>query len=514
MSLYFNKTASLNILGILLKEPDILDKVEKYPINHYDFANNLHESIFICINNLYLNGMNKIETVDIANYLKETYPSRFEEFEKENGKNVIEQALKISDVDKLDYYYDILKKMSILRTFNDYGIDVKFLYNPEETSFDKVAAQEQWLKNIDMEEIINSIQRKIDKAMGQCKIIGDELAETAGASIFDTLADLEETPAIGLPVPFGIYNTVAMGARRKKVYVTSGYQGLGKTRSMIGECVYLSADKIYDNFQKQWIELPSQVPTLFIATEQDVQEIQTMMLAFISGVNEEKILNPKLYEDGERERVTEAAKIFQEAPIYLKCIEDFSVSDIENIIKINVEKFNIYGVFFDYIHSSLKMLEEISQRTRGMSLREDQVLFILTNKLKNIANIYDVFIRTGTQVNRSGNNTNEEASSNMIRGASSIADKIDFGEILMPLNDNDKTMVGDLMKAFSIQNPNNLEPTMIRAVYKNRRGKYKGVKVWCHADLGTCRYYALFVTTNDYKILDVMEYDVDVEKIK
>ena len=52
MSLFFNKTASLNILGILIKQPSILDKVEKYQINRFDFANDLHESIFIAINNL------------------------------------------------------------------------------------------------------------------------------------------------------------------------------------------------------------------------------------------------------------------------------------------------------------------------------------------------------------------------------------------------------------------------------------------------------------------------------
>lgn len=514
MSNYFNKTASLNILGILLKQPDILDKTEKYQINSFDFNNDLHESIFISINNLYLKGLKKIDVLDVANYLKEVYPNKFEYFEKNNGKNLIEQAIKVSDVDKLDYYYDILKKMSILRTFDEYGIDVKFMYNPEETNFTKISAQEQWLQNVEIEEITSIIQRKIDNAINKCKVIGDEIAEPVGTNVFDTLDELEESPAIGLPVPFGIYNTVVMGARRRKVYVTSGYQGLGKTRSMIGECVYLSASKMYNNYTNQWETLPSQVPTLFIATEQDLQEIQTMMLAFISGVNEEKIINPRLYETNERERVRYAAQILQEAPIYLKCIEDFSVTEIENIIKLNVEELNVYGVFFDYIHSSLKILEEISQRTKGMSMREEQVLYILSSKLKNIANTYDVYIRTGTQVNRNGNNTNEDASSNMIRGASSIADKIDIGEILMPLNDNDKNVVDTLMKAFSSQNPNNLKPTMIRAIYKNRRARYKGVKVWCHADLGTCRYYPLFVTTNDYQLLNIMEYDIDVEKIK
>ena len=514
MSSFFNKSASLNILGMLLKQPDILDKVEKYQINKFDFHNELHEIIFISINNLYLNGMKKIEIVDIANYLKETYPKKFEFFENNNGKNLIEQAMKISDVKNLDYYYDILKKMSILRTFDEYGIDVKFMYNPDETDFKKIGQQEEWLKNTDIEEITNTIQRKIDKAMSQCKVIGDEMAEIAGNDIFDTLNEWDETPAIGLPLPFGIYNTIVMGARKRKFYVASASSGLGKTRMMVGEMAYLSVSRIYDNFKNEWIDLPSQVPTLFIATEQDKQEIQSLMLSFISGVNESHIINPMLYEEGERERVRKAAQIFSEAPIYLKCIEDFSADEIENIIKINVEEYNIQAVAFDYLHTSMKMLEEISQKARGISLREDQVLFLFANKLKNIANIYDIYIRTATQVNRTGNNSPENASANMISGASAIINKSDMGEVLLKLNDNDKTMLDSLTKAFSSQNPNNLIPNMIRGVYKNRRAQYKDVKVWCHVDLGTCRYYPLFVTTNDYELLDVMEYDIDVEKIR
>lgn len=514
MSLFFNKTASLNILGILIKQPSILDKVEKYQINRFDFANDLHESIFIAINNLYVNGMNNIETIDIANYLKETYPSKFEIFTKENGKNIIEQALKMSDIEKIDYYYDILKKMSILRTFDEYGIDVRFMYNPEETSFEKISKQEQWLQNVSIEEISNTIQRKIDKAMGQCKIVGDEVATKAGNNIFDTLEMWKENPSIGLPIPFGIYNTVVLGARRRKLYILSASSGVGKTRSMIGECVYLSASKIYDNYKNNWIELPSQVPTLFIATEQDEEEVQSMMLSFISGVNEEHIINPRLCTEEEGKRIVEAARILEEAPIYLKCIEDFSPEEIENIIKINVEEYNIYGVFFDYIHSSMKMLTEISQKVRGISLREDQILFLFSNKLKNIANIYDVYLRSATQTNRSAVNSNENASANMISGASAIINKADVGEVLLKLNDEDKTYLPQLQKAFSSQNPNNLTPNMIRGIYKNRRAKYKDVKVWCYADLGTCRYYPLFVTTNDYKLLDVMEYEIDVEKIK
>jgi hypothetical protein len=47
------------------------------------------------------------------------------------------------------------------------------------------------------------------------------------------------------------------------------------------------------------------------------------------------------------------------------------------------------------------------------------------------------------------------------------------------------------------------KPTIKMSVYKNRRGKYKGVYLWCKADLGTCRINPMFCTTWDYEVINV-----------
>jgi hypothetical protein len=41
------------------------------------------------------------------------------------------------------------------------------------------------------------------------------------------------------------------------------------------------------------------------------------------------------------------------------------------------------------------------------------------------------------------------------------------------------------------------------SVYKNRRGRYKGIYLWCDADLGTCRVKPMFATTYDYEIIAI-----------
>ena len=47
----------------------------------------------------------------------------------------------------------------------------------------------------------------------------------------------------------------------------------------------------------------------------------------------------------------------------------------------------------------MKILEEITRRSGGVKLREDNVLFMLSNKLKDICNKCGVFIMTATQLN-------------------------------------------------------------------------------------------------------------------
>lgn len=54
-------------------------------------------------------------------------------------------------------------------------------------------------------------------------------------------------------------------------------------------------------------------------------------------------------------------------------------------------------------------------------------------------------------------------------------------------------------------------PTIKISVYKNRRGRYKGVYLWCQADLGTCRIKPMFCTAYNYAMvpIDSISYSVD-----
>lgn len=186
------------------------------------------------------------------------------------------------------------------------------------------------------------------------------------------------------------------------------------TRSMIADACYIACSQIYDTDYDAWINNGKCFPTLFITTEQTKDEIQTMMLAFLSAVNEDHILYGK-YEEGERERVFAAAKILKEAPLYIEELPEFNLQDVENAIKRGIAEHDIRFCFYDYIHTSIKILEEISRKAGKIALREDNILFMLSTRLKDICVKYGVFIMSATQL--SGNFADAETpDQNLLRG--------------------------------------------------------------------------------------------------
>lgn len=159
----------------------------------------------------------------------------------------------------------------------------------------------------------------------------------------------------------------------------------------------------------------------------------------------------------------------------------------------------------DYIHTSLKILEEITRRSGGVKLREDNILFMLSTRLKDICNQYGVFIMSATQLNGDYQQA-ETPDQNLLRGAKAIADKIDYGAILLNVKDD------DLVKLDKILSTNVFDrPSIKMSVYKNRRGRYKGIYLWCKADLGCCRIKPMFATTYDYEIIPIDDMKIVLE---
>ena len=503
-SKYVDTTAIMQVIGSVFKNPQILDFTDKYTVVDEDFADEFHKIAFGAIYKIHELGADKITLENISDFLA-SRPKSAAVFKQQKGE---EWLLKVSETclpEAFDYYYSRLKKFTLLRAYDAYGVDVSDVYDADNIlDTKKKQIQEDLLDNSTLEQIADKIDNKIE--MIRLKYVDDVGGEAiqAGEGIIELIDSLKEHPEVGTPLYGPLINTVTRGARLKKFYLRSAPTGVGKSRTMIADACYIACNEIYDE-RFGWIHNGTKEPTLYIATEQEKSEIQTMMLAFLSGVNEEHILNGT-YERDEEERVRKAAQILTDSPLYIEELPDFSLKDIEDRIKKNIRDHDVKYVFHDYIHTSLKILEEITRRSGGVKLREDNILFMLSIRLKDICNQYGIFIMSATQLNGEYQNS-ETPDQNLLRGAKAIADKIDYGAILLPVKDE------DLVKLDKILCTNVFEqPTIKMSVYKNRRGRYKGIYLWCRADLGCCRVEPMFCTTYDYEMKSIDDIKIVLEE--
>lgn len=96
---------------------------------------------------------------------------------------------------------------------------------------------------------------------------------------------------------------------------------------------------------------------------------------------------------------------------------------------------------------------------------------------------------------------------NLLRGAKAIADKIDYGSILLNVKDEDLIALDKVISVNAFE-----KPTIKISIYKNRRGRYKGVILWCKANLGCCRITPMFCTTYDYEMVSIDDIRVRIEE--
>lgn len=503
-SKYVDVTAIMQVIGCVYNNPQILKFEDKYTITDEDFPDEFHRTVFGAIYKIYELGAKTITLENLADFLS-SRPKSAAIYKKNDGDKWLLKVADVASQLSFDFYYNRLKKMTLLRAYDNYGVDVSDIYDPDNIlDIKKKQLQEDLLDNSSLEEIADRVDRKISDI--RLKYVDDTTGEAiqAGKGVLQLIQKFKDHPEVGVPLYGRLVNTVTRGARLKKFYLRSAATGIGKTRSMIADACNIACNKIYDE-SFGWIKNGTSEPTLFITTEQELEEIQTMMLAFLSNVNEEHIINGE-YEGDEEERVIKAGEILESSPLYVEELPDFSLKDVENTIKKNIRDHDVKYIFHDYIHTSLKILEEITKRSGGIKLREDNILFMLSNKLKDICNQYGVFIMSATQLNGDYQEA-KTPDQNLLRGAKSIADKIDYGSILLSVKEEDIDALDSILSSNIFE-----KPTIKMSVYKNRRGRYKGIIMWCKADLGTCRIQPMFCTTYDYELINMDDIKIIVEK--
>ena len=481
-----DKNAIMQVIGDLMKAPFILTD-SKYILTKKDFDTPLARNIFIAITKMiFENKMEKITVVDIDNFFQQNEIS-YENFKKQNGIQYLNDCLEISNLSNFDYYYNRLKKLSALRSLKEDGFDISKIYNENENDIVKEKIQQDKLNQMTLDDIFNTFIKSINDL--QCDYIcNDDSEEGLIATGIDNLfEELQQNPEIGIPLQGKIYNTVVRGARQKKYYLISGSTGSGKSRQMIGHACTIAFPERFDTKKNKWIVTGKGEKVLFFGTEMEKDETQTMILAHISGINEDKILNNYYENFEEKQRIYDAIKVmqhYQDNFIFVR-VGDPSIGQVKSLIRKEVLKYDIKYVFYDYIFSSPGLLTEY----KNLNLREDVILTLLSTALKDLANELNIFIMSGTQLNGNWQDFKGLRNQNLIRGSKGIVDKIDVGGISLPVTQEEHQTIDILARKLGKD-----LPTQVQDIYKVRRGKYNRVRIWSKVDLGTCRTEDLFLT--------------------
>lgn len=501
MGRYVDIASIVQVIGAIYQNPSLLDN-ENYTFSSDDFTEEFHKIIFGSIYNLHALGAAAIDSSTIEDYLEQR-PNKLIIYKSNKGEEYLEKLKETTQVAAFDYYYKRMKKMTLFRMYQEQvGMNLSWLYDVDNI-FDqkKKQAQEDWLDNTPIEKIADTIDAKIELIKAKYIDNADNTFIQAGVGTEELIDRLMTIPEFGVPLFGDLSNTITRGARLGKLYLRSAATGVGKTRAMIADACTIACNEFYIN--GKWVVKGTQEPTIYITTEQQLDEVQTMMLAFISDVNEDHILY-NTYTPGELERVKHAAAVLENSPLQIKRLPDFSLQDIENTIKFGVREFEARYIIHDYIHTSMKILSEVSGKSRVDGLKEYNILFMIAVKLKDLAVEHGVFIETATQLNAEYRSA-QIYDQNLLRGAKSIADKIDLGEIMLDASQDDLEALKPL-----IENQGYPLPDTKISVYKNRRGKYKDVLLWCVSNKATCKIEPKFVTDYSYSVIDVPAINIQV----
>ena len=480
-----------------MKKPIILAD-NKYIITKNDFDLPLARNIFLAIDDLF-KGYNAetITIVDIDNYFQQTEGS-YENFKAQSGIQYLNDCILLSNPNNFDFYYNRLKKLSALRALKKDGFNISKIYNENEIDLAKEKIQQERLDKMSLQDIFDTFLQGLNDLQYDyiCKDDSEEGLIVDGASAL--FEELQQNPEIGIPLQGDIYNTLVRGARLKKYYLISGASGTGKTRQMVGHACTIAFPERYDIKNKKWIVTGEGHKILFFATEMEKEEIQTMILAHISGINEDKILNNYYESPEEKERIYDALKImkyYKDNFIFVR-VGDPSIGQIKTLIRKEVLKYNIGYVFYDYIFSSPGLLAEY----KDLNLREDVILMMTSIALKDLANELNIFMMSGTQLNEKWKDYKGIRDYNLIRGSKAIADKIDVGGISLPLTEEEHQIADPIARKLGKD-----LPTQVQDMYKIRRGKYNRVRIWSKVDLGTCRTEDLFLTDSNNNPIEIVK---------
>ncbi len=497
-----NKLAVIHVLAALIQNP-LLFSDDRYSFAVEDFPKGFHQIVFGAVEHLAKSGMEKIGYIDIDQFLKQ-YDAQYLVFTTNKGVEYIQNALAMYDEKKFDYYYQALKKNSLLNELNKAHIDTTDIYDPDIVDPVKSAEMYEKFDNLSVNDIISKKEADLIHIKDKFGTSADRVENDLGEGILDLVDELKEVPVMGLSFTSPNLNAIFRGQRLGCLNMISAASGSGKTRFMVAQACKLAIKECYDGDAGKWvINCESPQKCLLIETELELREVQTMALAYVSNVSESHILDGR-YDVGEEERVRKAAQLIKNSELKVVELTNYGVEDLINVIKKYHQIYKTDYFYYDYLSENSKLLAECTKKTK-VALRTDQILLEVATRLKDTAKTLNIYVMTATQLSGDYKNATELDTS-YLRAAKSLGDKLDCGAILTPVREVDQGPI-DAYCAKGFETT----PNFVLAVYKVRRGSFQNIKLYLDFNRGTCRTKDAFVTDNKGNILPIKGVELEMK---
>lgn len=499
-----DKSTIQQVLGGLIKHPQYLSQSDKYQFQITDFSNRFEKMIFVAIHNLYQNGARNIQPIDIENYFEVDKASKVF-FDQNNGIQYLQDIEDLVDESNFDYYYHKLKKINLLRDYKLKGIDISEFYEEDLTKPRAIEINKDF-ELLTIQQITKKIKEKI--LLIESHYLKNDVTEVENAAegIDDLIASFDVQADVGLPIQGVIINEILSGARRGTLCIRSMASGVGKTRQAVGDACYLAYPIRYNSETCEWEKTGSSEKVLFIATEQNFDEIRKMIIAYLSDINESKFRYGD-FSDRERKVLAQTIQLMKEYEDNFKIVRmpNPQIELVKHIVRENCLLYNINYVFYDYIFIGPALLNEY----RGFNLRNDELLLMFATALKDLAVELDIFVMTSTQVNANVDDNKNIRNESSLAGGRSTINKADYGLVA-------SRPTREELEALEPIRNNYGTPNVVTDIFKVRSGRWTQVRVWSDVNLGTMKKKDLFITDSSLNAIDdfVVDFNYVMHKLK
>ena len=276
------------------------------------------------------------------------------------------------------------------------------------------------------------------------------------------------------------------------LFLMNDYIVTHNTRQAVADACYLAYPIRYNSNNCRWEHIGSCEKVLFIVTEQSFEEIRSMILAYLTDINESRFKIGK-FSEREWKIIHQALELMVEYEdnFILTQIPNPTIELVKTLVRENCLTHQISHVFYDYIFIGPALLGEF----RGFNLRNDEVLLMFATALKDLARELQVSIFTSTQVNASADDNKNIRNEASLAGGRSTINKADNGAIMARPTKEEIEILEPLIKVYG-------EPNMVTDIFKVRGGEYSQLRIWSIVDLGRMKKQDLFITNSRFDVVE------------